>query len=113
MPNFTVSVAAATAVVDYDLFTDEVFARTPQARMVTAFALCGSAVVGDCKVELYVGETRIGAFYNNKLAFPDNNDLLSLEGLYVPPNSQLRCIVRDAATTNPVNAMISVQDVRR
>ena len=112
MPSFTVSVAAATAVLDYDLFSEEVWARTPQGRAVTGFALTGSAAAGDSKVELYVGETRIGQFYNNKTGFPNVDDLLPLENLFVPPNSQLRCIVRDAASTNPLNAMISVADRR-
>lgn len=111
MPNYTVSVPAATAVVDADLFTGEVWSRAPQNRVVTGMGLRGSAAAGDSEIELFIDEVRVGNFFNNDLGFPDNDDLLPLENLAVPAGAQLRAIVRDAPATNPLNGMIALEDV--
>jgi len=111
MPNYLSSVAAAVAILDADLFTGQVWARAPQNRSLEAFALTGSAAVGDSEVELFIDEVRVGQFFNNKLTFPNNDDLMELESLFIPGGAQLRAIVRDAATTNPLNAMVSLEDV--
>jgi len=111
MPNYLASVTAAVAVLDADLFSGQVWARSPQNRALTAFALTGSAVVGDTEVELFIDEVRVGQFFNNKLTFPNNDDLMDLEDLFIPGSAQLRCIVRDAAATNVINAMVAIEDV--
>lgn len=110
MPNFIASVAASTAVLDADLFTGEVWSRSPRNRVISGYGMRGSAAAGDTEVELFVDEVRIGNFFNNNTGFPNNDDLLPLERLGVPAGAQLRAIVRDAASTNPINAMISIQD---
>jgi len=46
MPSYTAGVAAATAVVGYDLFTDEVWARSPMDRILVGAGIAGSAVAG-------------------------------------------------------------------
>jgi len=110
MPNYISSVAAATAILDADLFTGEVWARTPQDRTMEGFALRGSAVIGDTEVELFIDEVRVGNFFNNGLLFPNNDDLMPLESLFVPGGAQLRCLVRDAAATSAINAMVALED---
>jgi len=110
MPNYTASVTAAVAILDADLFTGQVWARAPQPRILEGFALRGSAAAGDTEVELFIDEVRVGGFFNNALTFPNNDDLMPLESLYIPPGAQLRAIVRDAAATNPINAMVSLED---
>jgi len=111
MGNFTASVAAATAVVGFDLFAGEVWARTPNNRILQGTALCGSAVVGDSEVEFYIDEVRVSQMFNIALLFPDNDQLLPLENLFIPAGSQLRAIVRDAPATSVLNAMVAVRDV--
>lgn len=111
MPSFTVGVAAATAVVDYDLFTGEVWARQPQDRSLEGFALAGSAVIGDSEVQLYVDEVRVGGFFNNRLLLPTMDELVPLESLGIPGGAQLRCIVRDAPATSILYAMVQVEDL--
>lgn len=111
MPNYLASVLAATAVLDADLFTGQVWARSPQNRTLESFALTGSAAIGDTEVELFIDEVRVGQFFNSKLTFPNNDDLMAVESLFIPGSAQLRCIVRDAATTNPINAMVVVEDI--
>lgn len=111
MPNYTSSVAAATAIVNFDLFTGQVWARAPQNRAITGMGLAGSAAAGDAEVEVFIDEVRVGNFFNNKLGFPNNDDLLPLEGLFIPGGAAIRAIVRDAPATNPLNAMVALEDV--
>lgn len=111
MPNFTVSVAAAVAILNADLLTGERYKRTPQGRTLEGLALTGSAAIGDAEVEIFIDEVRVGSFFNNALAFPNNDHLLPLESLFVPGGAELQAIVIDAATTNPLNLMLAMEDV--
>lgn len=111
MPNYVVSIPAATAVVGADLLSGVVFARSPEDRTLEGIALKGSAAAGDTVVDIYIDETRVGTFANNATGFPNNDDLLPLESLFIPAGAQVRAIVTDAATTNPINLMISVEEI--
>jgi len=111
MPNYTVSVAAAVAVVGADLFVGEVWARAPFNRVLTGLGLRGSAAAGDTEVEYFIDEVRVTQQFNNNTGFPNIDDLIPVDALGVPAGAQLRAVVRDAAATNPINAMISVEAV--
>lgn len=111
MPNYTAAVAAATAIVGYDMFTGEVWARAPQNRILTGIAVTGSAVIGDAEVEPHIDEVRVSNFFNSKLLLPNNDDLMTLESLGVPAGAQLRCIVRDAPATSILYVMVSLEDI--
>jgi hypothetical protein len=110
-PTYLATVAAATAVVGYDLFNGLVFSRAPNDRIITGFGLKGSTAALDTLVDLYVDETRIaGGLANTGTGVPNNDDILEMEDLFVPGGAQIRCIVVDAPTTNPINALISLED---
>jgi hypothetical protein len=111
MPNWITSVPAATAIIDADLLDGVTWARSPNDRALSGVGLRGSAAAGDTEVEIYIDEVRVGTFFNNNTGFPNNDDLLPLDRLFVPASAQLRAIVRDAATTNPINTMIAIGDV--
>ncbi len=111
MPNYTVSVAAATAILNADLLVGERYKRTPQNRTLEAVGLTGSAAIGDTEVEMFIDEIRVGSFFNNALAFPQNDHLVPLESLFIPGGAELQAIVIDAALTNPINLMLSLEDV--
>lgn len=111
MPSHTVSVAAATAVVDYDVFTGERWTETPQPRVITGIGVKGSAAAGDAEVELYVDETRVGNFFNTNTGFPNADDVVPLENLFVPGAAQVSCTVKDAPATNPLNVRLDLEDV--
>jgi len=111
VPNYIASVPAATAVLGADLFIGQVWARSPMDRALDGIACRGSAAAGDTEIEVYIDEVRVGQFFNNLLAFPNIDDLLPLESLGIPAGAQLRAIVRDAATTNTINVMVSIEDV--
>ena len=110
MPNYTISVAAATAILDAALLAGERFKRTPQNRTLEGVALRGSAAAGDTRISLHIDEVRVGSFFNNGLAFPNNDDLLPIESLFIPGGAELQAIVEDAATTNPINLMLALED---
>jgi len=111
MPNYTASVTAAVAVLDADILNGQRYARVPQNRTLEAVAFTGSAVVGDAEIEMFIDEIRVGSFFNSKLLVPDNDDLISLESLFIPGGAQLQAIVVDAAATSPVFLMLALEDV--
>jgi len=111
MPNYTASVPAATAVIGADLFVGEVWARAPFNRILRGLALRGSAAAGDTEVEYFIDEVRVTQQFNNATGFPNIDDLIPVDNLGVPAGAQLRGIVRDAATTNPINSMVSIEQV--
>lgn len=110
MPSFTASVAAATAVIGADLFVGTTFARSPRNRTVDAIAMAGSAVIGDTEIDLLIDEQRIGNFFNTRLGFPNFDDAIDLRAAFIPAGAQLRAIVRDAATTNPINVRVDLTE---
>jgi len=110
-PNFTADVAAATAVVDADLFTGETWARSPVDRVLNGIAYTGSAVIGDTEIEVFIDEVRVGSFFNSALLTPQiDRDIQPLEALGVPAGAQLRAIVKDAAATSIVYALVAIED---
>lgn len=112
MPNWTAQNTAAVAVVGADLFAGQVWARTPQNRVLTGLAYTGSAVIGDTEIEVSIDEVRVGSFFNSALLTPQaDRDLLPLESLGIPAGAQLRAIVVDAPATSAVFTMAAVEDV--
>jgi len=110
MPSYTAAVAAATAVVGFDLFTDEVWARSPIDRILVGSGVAGSAVIGDAEVELFIDEVRVGAFFNNRLLLPTQDEIQDLEDLFIPAGAQLRSIVRDAPATSILYHTVVLED---
>jgi len=110
MPSYTAGVAAATAVVGYDLFTGQVWARSPIDRILTGTGVAGSAVIGDTEVELFIDEVRVGQFFNNRLLLPTQDEIQDLEDLFVPAGAQLRSIVRDAPATSILYHTVVLED---
>jgi len=112
MPSYTVGVAAATAIVGYDMFVGESWARTPQPRAINEIGVSGSAVIGDASVELLVDEVRIGSFFNSALLVPQFDSMVNLGRLFIPGGALLRCIVRDAPATSILYIRVDLADVR-
>ena len=110
MPNYTASVTAAVAIVGADVFSGQVWARSPVDRILTGVGMTGSAVVGDTEVEAFIDEVRVGQFFNTALLLPNQDEIQDLEELFVPAGAQLRALVRDAAATNPIYISIVVED---
>lgn len=101
------SVAAATAVLGYDLSTSQLWKSSSDERFLTGFALKGSAAANDTKVSLYVDTVKVGEFYNTNTGFPDMDDVIPLDSIYVPAGANISIIVDDAASTNPINGILT------
>ena len=110
MPSYVAAVAAATAIVGYDLFTGEVWARSPVDRILTGTGVTGSAVIGDTELELFIDEVRVGSFFNNRLLVPTQDEVVELEDLFIPAGAELRSIVRDAPATSIIYHPVVVED---
>lgn len=104
-----VSVAAATAVVGYDLLNNTWFQQVGYNRVITGFALKGSAAAGDTAVDLFVDTVKIGTFYNTNTGFPNMDDLMPMR-VSVPANARLHAYVTDAAATNPINVLMTTAE---
>lgn len=108
MPTVETSVAAATAVVGYDLYANNSLATIATGQRVTGVALKGSAAAGDSKVRFTAGTAEIASIYNNNTGFPGRDDLIPVDYVHLGPPARLYATVEDAPATNPLNALIVV-----
>lgn len=104
------SVAAATAVVGYDLAKDTIWQQTGRHRALKGVALCGSAAGGDTKVSIFVDTVKVSEIYNTTTGFPTRDHLKEI-GAMIPANSRLHAYVDDAPSTNPINIMFEWADL--
>ena len=98
-----VSVAAATAIVGYDLFEGEWFQRMAEDRTITGIAIAGSANAGDTRLELMIETRKVGEYFNKATGFPlrDQHTIPIEED--VDEGEAIHCYVKVAPTTNPIN----------
>jgi len=104
-----VSVAAATAVLGYNLLANRPdVASSGRARVIRGIAVTGSAVVGDSRVQVKVGNNVVATLYNTALGFATQDASTFKTQYAVPPSSPISIIVDDAPATNPLNILIDV-----
>jgi len=107
----TVSVAAATAVVGYDVFKDTRFKRmADRNRIITSLRVTGSAAAGDAEIELFVGTDFYGNFLNTVTGFGNRDDDIDVE-VDVPAGEELFCLIKTAPGTNPINIVVNWDEV--
>ena len=104
-----VSVAAATAALGYDLTTGQIWATSSDDRIITGFAITGSAAAGDTKVDVFIDQVKILEAYNTTTGFPTRDHFYALDA-FCPAGSKISVIVTDAASTNPVNVVVAWED---
>lgn len=104
-----ISVAAATAVVGYDLLTnrpDIAVASIP--RTLRSIGLTGSTAAGDAAVDVKVASRTVASLFNSATGFP-TADAAKFDTQYmVPAGSPVSVIVTDAPATNPLNLLVDV-----
>lgn len=101
----SISVAAATAVLDFDLMRDNVFKQSTHPRVLKGAALAGSAAAGDAKVVISKGSVKIAELYNTATGFPTTDHLFGI-GEYIGANDEISAVVTDAPATNPLNLVL-------
>ena len=100
-----VSVAAATAVLGYDLARDQVWKTSGVDRVLTGIACAGSAAAADTKFDVMIDTVKIGEVYNTATGFPTQDHYFEFDN-YIPAGSGISLIVTDAASTNPINVIL-------
>jgi len=101
------SIAAATAVVGYDLLTSDLLATAQYARTIDSAGLAGSAAALDTIVDLYVGPTFIARLFNTAQgAVLVDAHMFGIKNVFVPAGQRVQAKVVDAPATNPINIAI-------
>jgi len=100
-----VSIAAAVAVVNFNLLQSSTFRQVGVARMIRGAALAGSAAALDTQVEVVVGTNVVARLFNLATGSFTRDHLLPI-GAMVPANTEVSVRVVDAPATNPINLAI-------
>jgi len=105
----TVGTAAATAVLGYNLLQNRPDVQTAgRNRTLRGLALTGSAVIGDCSVDIKVGDRVVATVFNSALLTPQSDrDLMSLS-VHVPAGTPVSAIVVDAPATSILYLMLDL-----
>lgn len=106
MPSVEGSVAAATAVVGYDLFTGKPAAIIRPGQRIRGIALKGSVAAGDSEVRFMAGTAEVGQIFNNNTGFPGRDDVIPVDYVHRGAAARVYAIVVDAPATNPLNALV-------
>lgn len=101
-----ISIAAATAVVGYDLARDSTWRVSARRRRLYGMGVCGSAAAGDCSFDLFIDQYHVGRFHNLALGFPTRDHMVPLKGNLVPPGATISMIMAVQPTTNPINVIL-------
>ena len=104
-----VSVAAAVAVVTFDLCSNQSWRLSPSRRRIVAVGLAGSAAALDTAVDVFVGNTKVGTLYNAATGAVTKDHMFRI-GTPVPGGQEVHLYVTDAPATNPLNAVVDFED---
>ena len=101
-----VSVAAATAVVGYYLARNETWRVSSKNRKLMGVAACGSTAAGDCSLDVFIDEYRVGRFYNLATGWPTADHIVACKGNFIPAGATLALVMAVAPTANPINVVV-------
>lgn len=108
MSNIIVEVAAATAVVGYDLCVGKRNASREYPRTIVGIGLAGSAAAGDTEVMLKIGGEETDTQRNTRTGLNIDRDDLIAKRIPVEANEQIQVVVTDAPVTNPVLLQVEI-----
>jgi len=100
------SVAAATAVVGFDLFQSNSAATIAPGQRISFAGMLGSAAAGDTEVRLMAGNTHIATLFNSNTGFPTGTDMFPVAYRHVGPTTRVYATCVSAAATNPINISV-------
>jgi len=107
MASIEESVAAATAVLGYNLLQNNVLRQSNMPRNIRRVGLAGSAAANDTKVDVSVGGQIVAQIFN-KATGAVLNEHMSEVNAPVPPNQEISVVITDAAASNPINLKMEV-----
>jgi len=99
------SIAAATAILGYDLAQNTYWQQSFRPRKIIAVGLKGSAAALDTKIRILVGANQVGEMYNSGTGAPNRDDMFRIAAL-VPAGEEIHAFIDDAPATNPINLAI-------
>lgn len=102
------SIAAAVAIVGYDLAQQTTWRVAGQQRVLNSIGLAGSAAALDTKVDVFIGQNKVGELYNSSLGAVQRNTDMFRVGQVVPGGTPISVIVTDAPATNPINMVVDL-----
>jgi len=104
-----IGTAAATAVLGYNLLQNRPDVQSSgRNRVLQGLALTGSAVIGDCAVDVKVGDRVVASIPNSALLTPQaDRDTMKLN-VAVPAGVPISVIVTDAPATSILYVMLDV-----
>jgi hypothetical protein len=103
-----VSIAAATAVLGYDLAAATTWRVAGNDRTLNAGGIAGSAAALDTKIDLFVGNTKVGEMFNASTGAVARNTDMFRVGVRVPAGMPISAIITDAPATNPINLTVDL-----
>lgn len=106
MPVSEQSIAAATAVADYDLLQNDINRQAGYPRTLLRAGLAGSAAALDTRVGLYAGRVKLGSLYNVATGAVLSDAHFRDFHAFLAAGTEVRAIVEDAAATNPINIVV-------
>jgi len=109
MPAVEISIAAAVAVLDFNLLGNSKHRQSDRSRRLRAAALAGSAAAGDSRIAISINQQEVGSIFNSATGFPTRDHLKSI-GVTVPPNAEVSAVVTDAPATNPLNLLLEFDE---
>ena len=104
------SVAAATAVVNYDLAQNTLWGQSGARRWLNSVGVTGSAAALDTLVRVYAGARWLGDVYNSATGSVQRNSSMFRIGSWVQANEEVHVLVVDAPATNPINGVLDFAD---
>ncbi len=103
------SVAAATAVVGYDLMQNSILQSVGYPRIITGIGFCGSNAAGDCMADVIVDGRVYAQLINIDTGYPNNDEIVPMN-IPVPAGSKIIIRCTDAAAANPINLVIKTAE---
>ena len=103
-----VHVAAATAVVGYDLFKDTIWQQAPFPRILSGVGLAGGGAALDTKISVYVGTVKVGEFYNSATGAVLVNQHMFAMNEEVPAGDLIHAYVDDVPASDFANVVVEL-----
>lgn len=109
MPLTTIGTAAATAVLGYNLLQNRPDVQSAgRNRVLRGIALTGSAVIGDCSVDVKVQDRVVATIFNSGLLTPQKDRDMMPVSVVVPAGAPVSVIVTDAPATSILYVMLDL-----
>ena len=103
-----ISVAAATAIIGFDMLRDDPIRARPFPRRIKAIGLTGSAAALDTEGVLLIGNKRVATIFNSAVGAPLRDAHMYPINEEVQANEELHFEIIDAPVTNALNLALDV-----